>query len=470
MGVRQEQVEEEQTMLTKDRTTLATDSERLIALVQDMHWESLPVPVQDVAKQLLIDTIGTIVAGLDQTVSQQVLRTLPSADGIPTVFKLPKAVAAQDLAFLLGTSAHGIELDDGYRQGSVHPGVAVVPALLAAAADHAADGKTFLTALVAGYETITAIAESCHPALRKRGFHPTAVVGPLGAGQAVGKLFGASSQTLMATLGLSASTANGLFSFLTDGGDVKRLHAGQAARSGLISALHAREGIAGPANVLESEGGFFRTFVSDTAAPRLLDLPPDSDWRILDCYIKPHACCRHLQPAFEALASVMDEHDLQASDLKRIHVETYSIAEAHAGLGWSDFASAQLSFKFVLGLAAVERKASLAHFSETYRESDAIRTVADLCTITASNEMDSLYPEHRPARVTVETNKGTFSQYADEASGCRKYPLTQHQLEEKFSGLVNPRLGSEATQDLLNTLRTFETQDNAFDAIMQAVG
>ncbi|MCH8155627.1 MAG: MmgE/PrpD family protein [Proteobacteria bacterium] len=37
-------------------------------------------------------------------------------------------------AFLAGTAAHGLELDDGYRAGSVHPGSVVVPAALAASA------------------------------------------------------------------------------------------------------------------------------------------------------------------------------------------------------------------------------------------------------------------------------------------------------------------------------------------------
>ena len=35
-----------------------------------------------------------------------------------------------DAAFLGGTAAHGIELDDGYRAGSAHCGCVVIPALL----------------------------------------------------------------------------------------------------------------------------------------------------------------------------------------------------------------------------------------------------------------------------------------------------------------------------------------------------
>src|SRR5260221_9523639 len=77
-----------------------------------------------------------------------------------------------DAAYLGGTAAHGIELDDGYRQGSVHPGCTVVPALLALAqgrkSDRKTSGKALIEALVAGYEIVTAIGRACHPDLRQR--------------------------------------------------------------------------------------------------------------------------------------------------------------------------------------------------------------------------------------------------------------------------------------------------------------
>ena len=39
-----------------------------------------------------------------------------------------------DAAFLGGTAAHGIELDDGYRHGSAHCGCVVIPAVARASA------------------------------------------------------------------------------------------------------------------------------------------------------------------------------------------------------------------------------------------------------------------------------------------------------------------------------------------------
>src|SRR5260370_134916 len=128
-----------------------------------------------------------------------------------------------DAAFLGGTAAHGIELDDGFRQGSVHPGCVVVPAVLALGYDRHADGRAVMEAIVAGYEAVIAIGRACHPDLRQRGFHPTAAVGVFGSAPAAGKLRGLSADALANALGLAASRAAGLFAFVNGRGDIKPL-------------------------------------------------------------------------------------------------------------------------------------------------------------------------------------------------------------------------------------------------------
>src|SRR5262249_62106729 len=86
-----------------------------------------------------------------------------AAGGPPRGRAPPRRADLLDAAFLGGTAAHGIELDDGYRQGSVHPGCAVVPAVLAVGYDMGATGKAAIEAIVAGYETAIAIAPARPP-------------------------------------------------------------------------------------------------------------------------------------------------------------------------------------------------------------------------------------------------------------------------------------------------------------------
>ena len=163
-----------------------------------------------------------------------------------------------DAAFLGGTAAHGIELDDGYRHGSAHCGCVIVPTVLAVSHDKRAAGRALIEAIVVGYETNICLARACAPDLRQRGFHPTSAVGPFGAAMATGKLRGLSTQQLANALGIAASSAAGLFAFVAGGGDIKRLHAGHASREGMQAALLADRGTEGLPNVVEGRDGFMQ--------------------------------------------------------------------------------------------------------------------------------------------------------------------------------------------------------------------
>jgi 2-methylcitrate dehydratase PrpD len=129
--------------------------------------------------------------------------------------------------------------------------------------------------VVAGYEVAICLARACAPDLRQRGFHPTSAVGPLGVAVAEAKLRGLSAQQIADALGIAASASAGLFAFVNGGADIKRLHAGHAAREGVQAALLAALGVQGPPNVIESRDGFMQAF----------------------------ACCRRRQPSASPIAT-----------------------------------------------------------------------------------------------------------------------------------------------------------------------
>jgi 2-methylcitrate dehydratase PrpD len=171
-----------------------------------------------------------------------------------------------------------------------------------------------------------------------------------------------------------------------------------------------------------------------------LALPPDVPFGITDCYIKPYACCRHLQPAVEALMGLCRDENILPGEVTRIDVDTYRIAAEHAHTGWDDFASAQLSFPYLIGLALRFRAVRLEHFAEQARRDPAAGAIADKLCVTATPEVDRLYPQLRPARVTVTTARGVFTRHADEALGSRLVPLDDTGLQAKFDDLVGPVL------------------------------
>lgn len=430
---------------------------QLVSFATGLQWAALDPAVQHAAKRHFLDTVGVVIAGGAGDVGTTLEAVLSSvrAGGFVPVPGRRRRADLLDAAAIAGTGGHGIELDDGYRLGSVHPGVAVVPAVLALAHGRAVPGTRFLEAVVAGYETITAVAGASHPALRRRGFHPTGVVGSLGAAMAAGRILNLSSQNMSNALGLAASASAGLFAFLGGGADVKRLHAGHAAREGLHAALLAQAGVEGPPNVLEAADGFFQAYASETAAGNFT-VPPNAAFGLLDCYIKPYACCRHLQPAVEALMGLCREHGLAEADVERIEVETYAIAAHHAETGWSSFASAQLSFPFIMALGLRYGGIELKHFEDAVLNDPSFGEIARRITVSVCPELDKTYPDNRPARVTLRTTKGVFTRTAMEALGSRDLPLDDAGLEKKFTGLVVPILGSERAARLIEQIWTIE--------------
>jgi 2-methylcitrate dehydratase PrpD len=448
----------------------------IVQFVGELRHAALPDEVRHYARRHLLDTVGVMIAGAGGDVAtraEAVLAAVRPAGRIPVPGRARHADLI-DAAFLGGTAAHGIELDDGFRQGSVHPGCVVVPAVLALGYDRHADGRALMEAIVAGYEAVIAIGRACHPDLRQRGFHPTAAVGVFGSAAAAGKLRGLSADALANALGLAASSAAGLFAFVNGGGDIKRLHAGHAAREGLQAALLAERGVEGPPDVIEARDGFMQAFAFGRAdkarsksvraghspepgsPARAVTLPPAVPFGITDCYIKPYPCCRHIQPAVEALIGLVNDEAIASEEVQRIDVATYRIAAEHAETGWDDFASAQLSFPYLMGLALKFRAVEFEHFSEQTRRDPAFAAIARKLSVTAPADVDRLYPQLRPARVTVTTARGSFTRQADEALGSRIVPLDDAGLTAKFLDLVGPVLGAARAKDLGERLWSLE--------------
>jgi 2-methylcitrate dehydratase PrpD len=439
----------------------ATD--QIVKFASGLRYDALLEEARHYARRHLLDTIGVMIAGAPGTIAtraENVIKAVRPAGRIPVPGRARRADVL-DAAFLGGTAAHGIELDDGYRHGSAHCGCVVIPASIAVAYERRTSGRALIEAIVAGYETNICLARACAPDLRQRGFHPTSAVGPFGAAMATAKLRGMNTTQYANALGIAASSAAGLFAFVAGGGDIKRLHAGHASREGMQAALLAEQGTEGPPNVIEGHDGFMQAFAFgriDKARP--IKLPPAAEYGITDCYIKPYACCRHIQPAVEATFQLLNDQKIAFEDIKTIDVETYKIAAEHAHVPWDDFASAQLSFPYLVGLAARYRGIKFEHFDDKTRSDPAFAEFAGKLTVSAPTEIDQLYPRLRPARVTVTTSQGKFVRQADEAWGSREVPLDDAGLIAKFLDLAGSVHGATKAKELSGRLWTIDNADD----------
>lgn len=396
------------------------------------------------ARYHTLDTVGALISGAVQDTTKTTLRSL-RATGSTGEVPVPGCSDRFELttaALLAGTAGHGLEVDDGYRSGSVHPGTVIVPAALAAAWHLRSDGPTFLRAVIAGYEVMCRLSAAIHPRARWRGFHNTPATGVFGAAAVWSVLRGLDAVQVENAFGTACSSASGLFTFL-HGGEVKRLHAGLAARSGLFAGILAENGLQGPPGCLEKRDGFFHAYAGgdtgevDYSAIDILAAGTGSPWAITECYIKPHACCRHIHAPIDALQDMMRENAVQASDLADIHVGTYRVAVAHDLRTWDSFTGAQMSIPFVMATAARFGRADVDVFTPAHRADAATAELAGRVRVDLDDACESSYPATRPARVTLTLRDGrTLTQRVDHPYGAPANPLDDAALERKFMSLA----------------------------------
>ena len=164
-----------------------------------------------------------------------------------------------------GTAAHGEDYDDTFEGGPVHAGAVIVPALLAAAEQHALAGADVARGIAVGCEVMCRLCLVAPKRVHKAGFHPTAVFGALGAAAGVASALSLDAARWCNALGIAGSMASGIIEYLAEGAWTKRMHPGWAAQAGYRAARMAQEGFTGPRTLFDGEHGFFHAFANSDA-------------------------------------------------------------------------------------------------------------------------------------------------------------------------------------------------------------
>src|SRR6185295_15005941 len=219
------------------------------------------------------DTVGVTLAGASEPASL-IVRHVVEAEGgdACTVFGTPVRASMSGAALANGTAAHALDYDDMCFVSLAHPSAPLVPAVLAAAESARLSGRAVLDAYVVGFEIEARLGRLMNPRHYQRGWHCTSTLGTIGAAAAVGRLLGLDAAAAGHALAIAASQASGLKENF--GTMVKPLHAGLAARNGVLAALLARGGMVASRQAFEGPQGFLRAFDSggDGIADAIADL------------------------------------------------------------------------------------------------------------------------------------------------------------------------------------------------------
>src|SRR5262249_8155861 len=265
-------------------------------------------------------------AGATEPAARAVQRVVEIDGAGPcAVFGTSLRASAANAALANGTAAHALDYDDMCFVSLAHPSAPLVPAAWAAAEIAGASGRALLDAYRAGFEIEGRLGRAMNPRHYQRGWHCTSTLGTIGAAAAASRLLGLDAGATGHALAIAASEASGLKENF--GTMVKPLHAGLAARNGVLAALLARGGLTASEQAIDGPQGFLHAMDGEGGAldDALADL--GVRWEILDTGItvKLYPSCAGTHPSLDVILDLRREAGIAADDVDRVDIVVDSI-------------------------------------------------------------------------------------------------------------------------------------------------
>src|SRR5438034_5489537 len=180
--------------------------------VSGLRYEAIPREVRERAKLLVLDSLGCALYGARLEWCRILQRTLEKLDSSTAcgVWGTAQRLSATHAALANGTQIQGFELDDVHREGVLHVGAVVLPALVAVAELRGMSGREFLAAAVAGYEVGPRVGLCMGQEHIGQGWHSGATLGVFSAGAGAARGLKLDADKTVHALGIAGTQAAGL--------------------------------------------------------------------------------------------------------------------------------------------------------------------------------------------------------------------------------------------------------------------
>jgi len=389
------------------------------------------------ARKGFIDAIGVMLAAQ----GEPVVRALRSATlrgvtgGTSSVLLSPELARSTDAALINGTAAHAFAMDD--VAFGCHPSAVLMPALLAEGEALGASGAEVLRAYIVGFEILADLACREPDPLQPKGWHPTAMLGPVAVAGAIANLRKLDPRQSAQAVGIAASMTGGLVANF--GTQTKALHAGRAASAGVLAALLAAEGVTSAPDALERTTGLLRVISPagrvDTESGFAAGSAP---LRIVTggLSIKMYPVCYSLHRITDAAIDIGARRECRPSDVSRIEVHIGKtqawMADKHAPQTSQE---AKYSIEFAVASGLIAHATGFEQLADTFIHAPLVRRLMSVTSIQLRDDVSEDDPIFSVSdRVVVHLSDGTMLDSGEVryARGNAKSPLTEQDLQRKF--------------------------------------
>ena len=436
---------------------MATDYLDLLAqFVAESRWEDLRPSTIAAAKDVVLDTIGAILAGsrLSENANFAGLAASMSGPGTATVFGHAARVQPVWATMVNATAGVSLEMDEGNRLGGGHPSIHVTPGAIAVGEDLGRSGREVMESVIVGYEVISRIgtATQIRPEVHSHG-----TWGTIGTAAATARLMGfdAAHTRLAMNLAMSMSPAN-TWTPCIEGATVRNLYPGRSGFQGIMAAHLSQCGFTaitdGPADLYHSFLG--EGFDPDAAVD---GLGTSGNLRIEQNYFKFHACCLYNHPVLDAVQDLLRDEPFAASDVKSVAVTAPPIAGIMTDPAPDNMLAAKFSIPYAVAAAICYGRTDVTAFLPERVSNADVRELAQRVSLDSDPDMNLRRYDYPSARVAVELADGSIRQ-AEVTSqrGDFSNPAGREELLTKFYALTHDTLSKDRMQRVVDTVGRLE--------------
>ncbi|PMR78770.1 MmgE/PrpD family protein [Billgrantia endophytica] len=385
--------------------------EPLARFTSDFHISDRPATSDERLFTTICDWSSALLAGLGHPLYPSYLTALAPISGEigpANIVGQPHGYTIASAAAANAAISHFWEVDDAHRESTTHPGITVIPAVIALAqAFPEIPTSRVRSAIIVGYEAVLRIGSflgSDHYAV----CHTTATAGTFGAAAASAHLLDLDVDRTLWAFGHAGTQAQGLWQLLDDdASEAKGFHAAVAVRNGISSAMMARAGIKGATRILEGRRGMLAAWHLRNCD---LDWLRPGDNRMIDTVtVKNWPTCGQMHSTLDCAVQIYEAGSYAVPDIISVNVEIPKACTDIADVQVPEtLSAAKFSTSFCVAATLAGRKPDLQGLQPTLLADTEVRNLASRVSLTIDPGFSARFPRERPARVTVTLADGNI--------------------------------------------------------------
>lgn len=394
------------------------------------------------AVDAMIDCLGCALAGSREPLAPMMRRVISTVPGShPAAAPLLGSVefaGPADAALYNGTLSHAIDFDDITHPAYAHPTAVLLPTILSLARLGGISGTDAVLAYVIGLEVFSRLGRALNTYHYRSGWHATSTFGSIASAAAAACLLKLDVERTRHALAIGGSASSGLranFGTMT-----KPLHAGYAARNGVIAAQLAAEGFTATTDIISADSGFAKTFNQGGGHIRWDELCRWGDGlEILSEFglaLKPYPSCGATHPSIEAAILLHRDIGGRYRDVAEVDVGVPDMA--FQPLIYPDPKSplqGKFSMHFVVAAALKDGDVTLPTFTEARLADPDIRALMEKVTMKVDDRVQGNSEFGCFLELRLEDGR-TFVRDVPLAIGKPSRWFPREQLHQKFRSCV----------------------------------